>query len=174
MEKGITFILGGARSGKSTYALGAANLHAGRKAFIATAQALDHEMETRIARHKEERGSEWETFEEPLDIAETLYKVKDRYGAVVLDCLTLWASNLIHAGRVMDKEFDALEAVLLTCTDSPLYIVSNEVGMGIVPEYPLSRVYRDRLGNLNKMVARVSSRVVFMVAGIPMEVKKAG
>jgi adenosylcobinamide kinase/adenosylcobinamide-phosphate guanylyltransferase len=169
----VTLIIGGARSGKSAFALSEGNLHPGKKAFIATAQALDHEMKARIARHKEERGPEWDTFEEPVRLDEAfLISAAGGYKAIVIDCLTLWVSNLLLGEEAVEEKFRSLETALLSCGDSSVYIVSNEVGMGIVPEYPLSRVYRDLLGNLNKLVAGIASRVVYMVAGIPVEIKK--
>ena len=169
----ITLIIGGARSGKSAYALSEANLHPGRKVFIATAQAFDSEMKTRIARHKAERGPEWDTFEEPVKIGEAfLASAGGNYGAIVIDCLTLWVSNLLLGEEAVEEKFRSLETALLSRGDSAVYIVSNEVGMGIVPEYPLSRTYRDLLGNLNRLLAGVASRVVYMVAGIPVEIKK--
>jgi adenosylcobinamide kinase / adenosylcobinamide-phosphate guanylyltransferase len=173
MGNHITFIIGGARSGKSSYALNEANMRLGAKAFIATAEALDHEMEVRIARHKEERGNDWETFEEPLDIGAALKAARNGHSAIVVDCLTLWVSNLLHAGHDMKKAFHSLETTLQSCEDSHIYVVSNEVGMGIVPEYPLSRAYRDGLGDVNKIIAHIAGTVVLMVAGIPVEIKKA-
>lgn len=172
MDNHITFILGGARSGKSTYALSEANLHQGKKAFIATAEALDEEMRVRITRHKEERGTDWSTLEEPLKIDDAVRSAREGYAAVVVDCLTLWVSNLLHAGSDPDEAFRSLETALLSSREQHIYIVSNEVGLGIVPEHALSRAYRDRLGEVNRMAARVASRVVFMVAGIPMDIKK--
>jgi adenosylcobinamide kinase / adenosylcobinamide-phosphate guanylyltransferase len=173
MGNHITFVVGGARSGKSSYALNEANLREGKKAFIATAEALDHEMEIRIARHKEERGDDWVAFEEPLKIDIALQAARNGYSAVIVDCLTLWVSNLLHAGYDMNATFQSLEATLLSCQASHIYIVSNEVGMGIVPGDSLSRIYRDRLGEINRMMARVAGKVVLMVAGIPLEIKKA-
>ncbi|MDR2018209.1 MAG: bifunctional adenosylcobinamide kinase/adenosylcobinamide-phosphate guanylyltransferase [Syntrophobacterales bacterium] len=167
----ITFILGGARSGKSTYALGEANLLKGRKAFIATAEALDREMERRIARHKAERGPEWDTFEEPIDIKSVLKGIGNKYPVILIDCITLWVSNLLHKELSLKEEFESLVKALLRCSDADVYLVSNEVGMGVVPEYPLGRVYRDQLGLLNKMIASVADRVILMTAGIPVTIK---
>jgi adenosylcobinamide kinase / adenosylcobinamide-phosphate guanylyltransferase len=173
MESHITFVIGGARSGKSSYALNEANLREGKKAFIATAEALDHEMETRIARHKTERGENWETLEEPLRIDVALQSAGNRFSAAVIDCLTLWVSNLLHAGQDPLAAFRSLESALLSSQVPRIYVVSNEVGMGIVPEHPLSRAYRDHLGDANKLLARISSTVVLMVAGIPTEIKRS-
>jgi adenosylcobinamide kinase / adenosylcobinamide-phosphate guanylyltransferase len=167
----ITFILGGARSGKSAYALSEASLFQGKKAFIATAESLDAEMEERITRHKAERGPSWTTFEEPINIKEVLWNITPKYPVVLIDCLTLWVSNLLHRQLNTREEFEGLVKTLLESPDSHIYIVSNEVGMGIVPENALARAYRDQLGLLNRMIAAAASTVVFMVAGIPLQVK---
>jgi adenosylcobinamide kinase / adenosylcobinamide-phosphate guanylyltransferase len=167
----ITFILGGARSGKSAYALREASLFGGAKAFIATAEGLDQEMEERIARHKAERGPSWTTFEEPINIKKVLENIRTKYPVVLIDCLTLWVSNLLHGELNVEDEFEDLVAALRDCPDSHIYIISNEVGMGIVPEYALARTYRDRLGILNKMIAAIASTVILMVAGIPLQIK---
>ncbi len=169
---GITFILGGVRSGKSTYALERANAYGGKKTFIATAEARDREMNDRIVRHKMERGLSWETCEEPLDIKGVLSNLSGSDRVVVIDCLTLWVSNLLERSEALEEEFDGLLSALLSCEASQIYIVSNEVGMGVVPEHPLGRAYRDYLGLLNRRVAEVASRVILMVAGIPVEIKK--
>jgi adenosylcobinamide kinase/adenosylcobinamide-phosphate guanylyltransferase len=168
-----TLILGGVRSGKSAYALAEGGRQEGARAFVATAEALDDEMALRVERHKKERGPAWETFEEPLGIAPLLDGIAERYSIIVVDCLTLWVSNLMHAGRQLDREFAALVPVLGR-GGGRIYLVSNEVGMGIVPDSPLGRDYRDALGTLNKMIAQAAARVVLMVAGIPMEVKGGG
>ncbi len=167
----ITFILGGVRSGKSSYALSEANLLGGKKAFIATAEGLDEDMRKRISRHQEERGPSWETFEEPVNITGVLATISTEYPVILIDCLTLWVSNLLHLEMNAEKEFEGLVSRLLQCRDSHVYVVSNEVGMGIVPEYPLGRVYRDQLGLLNKMIARIATTATLMVAGIPLKIK---
>lgn len=166
-----TLILGGVRSGKSAYALAQANELEGSKAFIATAEALDDEMALRVERHKAERGPAWATFEEPIGIAPLLDGLAEQYSIIVVDCLTLWVSNIMHAGKDLDVEFAALLSALAPGSGR-LYLVSNEVGMGIVPDSPLARDYRDALGTLNRMIAQAAQRVVLMVAGIPMEVKE--
>lgn len=168
---GITLILGGARSGKSAYALEEANRYEGEKAFIATAEALDADMKKRIARHRSERGPAWRTFEEPVDLRRVLSETGHSYPAILIDCLTLWVSNLLLRGLNTAEEFEAFASKLIEERDSHIFIVSNEVGMGIVPEHPLGRVYRDELGTLNRAVARVASRVVLMIAGIPVPIK---
>jgi adenosylcobinamide kinase/adenosylcobinamide-phosphate guanylyltransferase len=170
MQK-IVIILGGARSGKSYYALSEASLTKGKKAFIATAEALDDEMHVRIENHKKERGSDWDTYEEPLHISPLIDSIKGKYDVILIDCLTLWVSNIMHAGFDIAEETIKLVSAISTCSPAPLYIISNEVGLGIVPESPLSRAYRDNLGHVNRQVAQASSDVVFMVAGIPLKVK---
>jgi adenosylcobinamide kinase/adenosylcobinamide-phosphate guanylyltransferase len=188
MNKKIIFITGGARSGKSSFALAKALTAAGRKAYIATAEALDEDMTERIEQHKKQRGKEWDTYEEPLEIAEVLKKLDGSYSALVLDCLTLWLSNLFmktqsegHALQTIETEIqellDSLRQLKSSAARGPgsgfcsLYIVSNEVGMGIVPENETARKFRDMAGILNQKIAEVSDEVYMMVAGIPMKMK---
>ena len=159
----VTLILGGARSGKSRYAEGLA----GGGVLIATAQAHDDEMVARIARHRADRAAGWEVREVPLDLSDALDDVKEDR-PVLVDCLTLWLSNLLLAGR--EEEADALGVALTACR-ADVICVSNEVGQGIVPATPLGRAFRDAQGRLNQRVAAQADRVVLMVAGIPMVVK---
>ena len=126
--------MGGARSGKSTFALQEASEAEGKKAFIATAQALDDEMRLRIDNHKKERGKVWVTLEEPLYISRLMNDVKDSYDVILIDCLTLWVSNIMHAGFDINKTVDEFIDVISQDCPALLYIVSNEVGMGLVPE----------------------------------------
>jgi adenosylcobinamide kinase / adenosylcobinamide-phosphate guanylyltransferase len=170
MQK-IIFVLGGARSGKSTFALQEASALEGRKAFIATAEALDEEMRLRINNHKKERGKQWTTIEEPFHISQTLDEVKDFHDVVFIDCLTLWVSNMMHAGFDINSAVDELINVIAQDCPALLYIVSNEVGMGLVPETVLGRTYRDNLGYVNRMVAEVATDVYFMAAGIALKIK---
>ena len=170
----ITFVIGGVRSGKSSFALAEASLVPGEKVFIATAEALDRDMSDRITRHKAERGREWHTVEEPVHIPAVIRDMDKRYGVALIDCLTLWVSNLLGAGRETDDDFERLLSALEESACPRIYVVSNEVGMGIVPDHPLGRIYRDQLGLLNKMVARLSTTVILMVAGIPVPIKKEG
>jgi adenosylcobinamide kinase/adenosylcobinamide-phosphate guanylyltransferase len=167
----IVFILGGARSGKSTFTLHEASQIEGRKAFIATAQALDDEMRLRIRKHKEERGNAWVTFEEPLHISELLKDIRDLYTVILIDCLTLWVSNIMHEAQDVNEEIDRLINVLSHNRPALVYIVSNEVGMGLVPETALGREYRDNLGYVNRRVAEIATDVYFMAAGIPIKIK---
>ncbi|HMK60629.1 MAG TPA: bifunctional adenosylcobinamide kinase/adenosylcobinamide-phosphate guanylyltransferase [Dissulfurispiraceae bacterium] len=166
----ITFILGGARSGKSGFALKCASELNGSKAFIATAQAFDDEMRDRIEQHKKERPVEWKTFESPLLIPKLISDVGTRYGVVLVDCLTLWLSNLL----MNEVDIEAvIESLLLSAAHCPaaLFIVSNEVGMGIVPENALARRFRDLAGTLNRRTAEIADEVYLVVAGIPVKIK---
>ena len=168
--KKITFITGGARSGKSSFALEQASGIAGKKAYIATAEALDEEMRMRIEDHRKQRGKEWDTFEEPLMIAEVIKKIGDQYDTLVLDCLTLWLSNIMHANLSIEAEIERLISSLLSHQTS-IFIVSNEVGMGIVPENEMARKFRDMTGMLNQKVAGAADEVYIIVAGIPLRIK---
>lgn len=159
----ITFILGGARSGKSRYAEALVQAHPAPWRYVATAQAFDSEMTARIAQHRARRPPGWETVEAPLDLPGAL-----RCGQPVLvDCLTLWTSNLLLADR--EPDWPALDAAL--DRDAPTVLVSNEVGLGIVPDNALARRFRDLAGVLHQRVAARADRVVLMVAGLPMVVK---
>ena len=166
----ITFVIGGARSGKSGFALQKASLHPGRKAYIATAQALDAEMQERIRKHQEERPAEWEAFEEPVNIATIIKEIHGRYDVILIDCLTLWLSNLILNNNDVEKEFSSFQSSL-SGINSNLFIVSNEVGLGIVPDNPLSRKFRDLAGLLNRKIAAISDEVYLVTAGIPLQIK---
>ncbi len=181
----ITFIIGGARSGKSSFALNLANNYTSakevvrgrdtvsrtpKKAYIATAQALDDEMKERIEKHKKERLSDWITFEEPLNIAALIKVLQDKYDVILLDCLTLWLSNLLFSNRAVEEDIKYFCLSLATCHSS-LFIVSNEVGMGIVPDNGLSRRFRDLSGYLNQKVAEIADEVYLVTAGIPIKIK---
>ncbi|HMK56461.1 MAG TPA: bifunctional adenosylcobinamide kinase/adenosylcobinamide-phosphate guanylyltransferase [Dissulfurispiraceae bacterium] len=166
----ITFVLGGSRSGKSSFALSRASKLAGSKAFIATAQAFDEEMKDRIERHKSERPAEWKTFEEPLSVPKLIADAGGRYGVVLVDCLTLWLSNLLMNGTDVEEEIESLLLSVAPCPSS-LFIVSNEVGMGIVPDNALARRFRDMAGTLNRCIAEVADDVFLVVAGIPVKIK---
>ncbi len=167
----VTLVLGGARSGKSSYAQRQAEaaVAAGRRVMIATGQAFDAEMQARIARHKAERGSAWHTIEAPLDLAGALAGLRDGDVAVV-DCLTLWLSNLMLAEMDLADAATALLASLEGLSN-PVWLVSNEVGFGIVPENALARRFRDAAGLLHQQLAAAASRVVLVVAGLPMVLK---
>jgi adenosyl cobinamide kinase/adenosyl cobinamide phosphate guanylyltransferase len=164
----ITLVLGGARSGKSRFA---ENLIAGLPpswVYVATAQAGDAEMAERIAEHRKRRGLQWQTVEAPHALDNAL--LEHAAAPALVDCLTLWLSNLMLAERAVEQEISNLEKALSQAA-APKVLVSNEVGLGIVPEYPLGRRFRDAQGILNQRVAALADRVVLMVAGLPLVVK---
>ena len=169
-EMATTLILGGARSGKTSLALKRAEAWPGRPVMIATAEALDDEMAERIARHRAERGPEWRTVEAPLALAEALGELAVDEIAVV-DCLTLWLSNLMHAERDPEAETQGLIAAL---AGREAILVSNEVGLGIVPETPLGRRFRDAAGRMNQALAVAADQVLFVAAGLPLVLKGSG
>jgi adenosylcobinamide kinase / adenosylcobinamide-phosphate guanylyltransferase len=165
----IILITGGARLEKSPPAEARAQAYGGKAVYIATAEALDSEMSERIAKHRARRGKDWLERECPLELVAALIET-DGAGARLVDCLTLWLSNLLHAERDWATEASRLADALRRQT-SPVVLVSNEVGLGIVPDNALARQFRDAAGILNQMVARVADEVEFVVAGLPMRVK---
>ncbi len=165
----IILITGGARSGKSVRAEARAKAFAGKPVYIATAEALDTEMRERIAHHRARRGNEWSEHETPLELAAML-DATDGGGARLVDCLTLWLSNLLHAERDWSRETTQL-AESLRAQKSPVVLVTNEVGLGIVPDNALARQFRDAAGIMNQMIAQAADEVEFVVAGLPMRVK---
>jgi adenosylcobinamide kinase/adenosylcobinamide-phosphate guanylyltransferase len=165
----VILITGGARSGKSTRAESRACAFAGRPVYIATAEALDAEMHERIATHRARRGDAWLERESSLELVAALAET-DGGGARLVDCLTLWLSNLLHAGRDWSTEASRL-AHALGHQQSPVVLVTNEVGLGIVPDNALARQFRDAAGLMNQTIARVADEVEFVVAGFPMRVK---
>ena len=165
----IVLITGGARSGKSRRAEARAHAYPGRPVYIATAEALDAEMEERIARHRARRGNDWIEREAPLDLVQALTDT-DGGGARLVDCLTLWLSNLLHTRRNWLEE-SALLTAALGRQRSPVILVTNEVGLGIVPDNALARSFRDAAGLLNQNVAAVADEVEFVVAGLPIKVR---
>ena len=165
----VVLITGGARSGKSRRAEARTRAFAGRPVYLATAEALDEEMRERIAKHRARRGGEWIEREVPLDLVKTLIET-DGGGARLVDCLTLWLSNLLHAGRDWSKAISELTEALSE-QRSPVIMVTNEVGLGIVPDNALARAYRDAAGHMNQTIAAVADEVEFVVAGLPMKLK---
>ena len=159
---------GGSRSGKSRYALELAKQRGARLAFVATAQALDGEMSDRIRKHREERDSAFTTIEEPFELAAALERAGRDYDAIVVDCLTLWVSNLMLSDREIPTE-ELIAAVRKI--PAAVIFVSNEVGCGIVPENALARRFRDLAGSLNQRVAAAADEVYWMAFGIPLKVK---
>lgn len=165
----LTLLLGGARSGKSRRALQLAEAAAPTRTFVATAEALDDEMASRISRHQADRGPGWSTCEAPINLVEALRQTVQPGHIVVVDCLTLWLSNLVHQDRNVQEEVGRLLDVLPMSGD--LIIVSNEIGLGLVPESPLGRSFRDQQGWLNQSVASISDRVELVAAGLPLVLK---
>lgn len=162
-------ILGGARSGKTRRALTLAE-EMPSPVYIATAEARDMEMSERIAHHRAERGPRWRTVEEPLALAETIRREAGEGRGLLVDCLTLWLSNLMEHGRDLDAETTALKEAIAACP-CRLILVSNEVGLGLVPETPLGRAFRDAQGRLNQAIAASADSVEFVAAGLPLRLK---
>ncbi|WP_076866879.1 bifunctional adenosylcobinamide kinase/adenosylcobinamide-phosphate guanylyltransferase [Bradyrhizobium mercantei] len=162
-------ITGGARSGKSRRAELRAQSFPGQPVYVATAEALDAEMDERIAKHRARRGNDWIEREVPLDLVDVL-SATDGGGARLVDCLTLWLSNLLHAERDWSREVTRL-ADALPRQHSPVVLVTNEVGLGIVPDNALARTFRDAAGLMNQTIAGVADEVEFVVAGLPMKLK---
>ena len=170
----LTFVLGGCRSGKSTYALQTADRINGiNKIFVATCLPQDDEMAQRVARHQKERGQRWTTIEEPLHLPEVISEHSPNADVMLIDCLTLWVSNLLMK-TADEKKWEEIVSQLIDALKTawcPLVVVSNEVGAGIVPKNRLARQYRDIIGFVNQAVAESAIKVVWMVAGIPLVVK---
>jgi len=168
----ITLILGGARSGKSSYALSLAKKYK-KVAFIATCLGLDKEMRERIRLHKEARPKHWETFEEPKEVAKLIGKLSNSFDCILIDCLTLLVSNLIFSNNTQKQIFKKIEELLLVLSKKKarVILVSNELGLGLVPANKLGREFRDTAGIVNQIVASGADEVLFMVAGLPMNIK---
>lgn len=166
----LSVVLGGARSGKSRYAEALVTRVPPPWTYIATAQAFDDEMRVRIAEHRTRRNEGWHTVEAPFDLANAIGNGGEQNNAILVDCLTLWLSNLFLAGRQLSEERALLDAALDT-VKVPVVLVSNEVGLGIVPETAVGREFRDEAGWLHQHLAARAGRVIFMVAGLPMTVK---
>jgi len=166
-------VLGGARSGKSRHAQRRAEALAGERIYVATAEPRDAEMAARIARHRAERGPSWHTVEAPIALADTIahHAAPDR--VLLIDCLTLWTSNLLLAGMDLGHARRGLVDALGACA-GPIVLVANEVGLGIVPDNALARAFRDAAGELNQAVAAVADEVLFIAAGLPLTLKPRG
>ena len=179
MKKELIFILGGARSGKSAFAERLARRD-GRVLFVATAEARDQDMKRRIAAHQDRRPPAWDTLEEPLELVRALRPVLHRYDTFLLDCLTLWVSNLLldQPGRAEAASHipDSARKLMHLIAESPAtwILVSNEVGQGIVPSSSLGRAYRDALGRVNQVAASRADRVFLMTAGLALDLKSLG
>lgn len=164
----ISLVLGGARSGKSARALSLAATPP--HVFVATAEALDPEMEARIARHRAERGESWLVVEEPLDLADAVRAHAAEGTTLLIDCLTLWLSNVMHHGREPGAETARLIAAM-ELAPGRIVLVSNEIGMGLAPMNELGRAFRDEQGRLNQRIAAVAGHVEFVAAGLPLTLK---
>ena len=168
----LTLALGGARSGKSRYAEVLIESAAKGGTYCATAEPGDAEMVDRIAEHRTRRGTFWRTIEAPLALANAIRAEAKSERPLLVDCLTLWLSNLMLGGFALEAEFSDLRSALRDAT-GPVVLVANEVGMGLVPETPLGRRFRDTAGRLNQEMAALADRVVFVAAGLPLVLKDA-
>ena len=174
MKNGCILVVGGAKSGKSRIALEMCKGLEKKKVFLATAQALDEEMKERIDRHRKVRGVDWITIEEPLRVTETIRELDSPNTVILLDCLTLWISNLfMKNGDSLQPVEEAIKGLTEQLIDIKgiIILVSNEVGMGIVPENDTARKYRDTAGSLNQRIAAIACKVVMVIAGIPLILK---
>ncbi|MEK0085399.1 bifunctional adenosylcobinamide kinase/adenosylcobinamide-phosphate guanylyltransferase [Benzoatithermus flavus] len=169
----MTLVLGGARSGKSARAEALIAASGLMPVYIATAEPLDAEMGERIRHHRARRGSRWTTIEEPLELARTLRAQAGPERAVLVDCLTLWLTNVMLAGRDVDAEIGRL-ADALGALPGPVVLVSNEVGLGIVPLDAMSRAFVDHAGRLHQRIAAIADWVQFVAAGLPLDLKTPG
>lgn len=166
----ITLILGGARSGKSRLAEAIITQENGAAIYVATAEARDEEMVQRIAAHRARRGHNWRTQEIPLDLAQDLPNLLQSEDPILVDCLTLWLTNIMLAKREIEAEIGALIAGM-ALTRGPLVLVSNETGSGIVPDNALARRFRDLSGTMNQQIAAAADNVLFVAAGLPLVMK---
>ena len=169
LSQNITLVLGGAASGKSKWAEQWVTATGRKRVYLATSQALDEEMSAKIEAHRLQRGPDWRTIEEPLNISAALENVSADE-AVLLDCATLWLSNLMFSEADIEAATAQLCDSLIACS-APITIVSNEIGLGLVPEHAISRRFRDAQGALNQRLAEISQTVVFIAAGLPLALK---
>ncbi len=169
----MILITGGCRSGKSRFALDYANQHFSKKIYLATCQALDEEMAQRIEHHKKMRSPEWQTIEEPIEIVNKITRYGDEADVILLDCITLWLSNLLMRRKDDPEIMEEISRFIDTIKEkqTSLILVSNEVGLGIVPVDPLGRRFRDLSGMANQKIAEVVNTVILMVSGIPIFLK---
>jgi adenosylcobinamide kinase/adenosylcobinamide-phosphate guanylyltransferase len=170
MRNRITLVLGGQRSGKSKYAEGLIEAQGGGL-YLATAQVFDDEMKDRIDTHQQRRGDKWITFEEPLQIANIILREAKLRQPILVDCLTLWLSNLMHEEQDIEAAMESL-IIALHKSQGPVVLVSNEVGQGVVPDNTLARKFVDCAGRMNQVIAEAAHRVVWVTAGIPQILKE--
>ncbi len=163
-------ILGGARSGKSAFAEKLAAESRLKKIYLATGRAFDREMEDRIVKHRQDRGEGWTTIEEPFKLVETLTTESTANRVILVDCLTLWVTNLMMEEKNLETEFETLCQCLVQLK-GPVIFVSNEVGQGIVPDNNMAREFRDHAGRLHQMIASEAETVYFVTAGLPQKLK---
>ena len=170
----ITVVTGGIKSGKSSWAQKRGESISGNRAFIATALALDEEIRQRIKKHQSDRSDKWTTWEEAVEIVPLLEDLTTRFEVVLLDCLTMWISNLLtvynFSSELVKQKSDDLTACLSN-KNTQIILVTNEVGMGIIPSDPLSRAFQGHLGRLNREVASVANELYMMVSGVPLQIK---
>jgi adenosylcobinamide kinase / adenosylcobinamide-phosphate guanylyltransferase len=167
------FVIGGCRSGKSSHALELAENISGKRIFLATCIPYDDEMKERVSNHQQVRSRDWITIEEPVDLSDAIMENAATSGVVLVDCLTLWISNLMMKNISQEEMVQEVRQLTRSIQDAPcsVILVSNEVGSGIVPENPLARAFRDSAGMVNQNVAAVANKVIWMVAGIPVVIK---
>jgi adenosylcobinamide kinase / adenosylcobinamide-phosphate guanylyltransferase len=168
------FVLGGCRSGKSSYALETAQKFSGnKKVFIATCVPRDDEMKLRVARHQQERSRHWHTVEAPLHLPQAIVEAGGKASVLLVDCLTLWINNLLMENYDSEHILDQVQSLTRAVSSAtlPVVLVSNEVGSGIVPDNKLARLYRDLVGSTNQGVAACADQVIWTVAGIPVIIK---
>jgi adenosylcobinamide kinase/adenosylcobinamide-phosphate guanylyltransferase len=168
--KRVTFVIGGARSGKSAYAESLAKA-VKSPTYIATAEQIDGEMSERIALHRQRRGGRWRTVEEPVQISAVIALVDEKNGFILADCITVWLNNLLFHEENIEAHLSALTETLAEARGH-IVLVANEVGLGIVPDNALARHFRDVAGRVNQAIAHIADEVVFMAAGLPTQLKK--
>jgi len=170
---GHVLVLGGARSGKTGFAERLAMRAGQRPAYLATAEALDDEMRERVRTHKQQRGGAFATIEEPIELSDALLRAAQTHDAILVDCLTLWITNMIVGNQNVAEAVDELIATLGRITRSRVILVSNEVGLGIVPDNAMARMFRDLAGSAHQRLAEICDDAYFVVAGLPMVLKGA-
>jgi adenosylcobinamide kinase/adenosylcobinamide-phosphate guanylyltransferase len=164
-------VLGGARSGKSTFAESLAIGHKGSKFYVATSEIIDEEMRRRVELHVAQRGEGWRTIEAPLDLSGALAEASGDTSFVLVECLTIWINNLLYCDKNVEHELFRFRDVLRMIKGT-VVLVSNEVGLGIVPENPLARRFRDEAGRANQAIAQIADEVYLVAAGLPLALKK--